>query len=230
MAIIQLSREPSAGSRQPRSSLRWRLAWLATYPLARLLLRIRVSGRDKLNRGAQILAANHTSNVDPLIIGWAAARELHFLAKEELFRASRMFNCLIRAWNAWPVRRGVADSSAIKHCTEVLRRGQTLVLFPEGSRSRNGEICEFRPGIGLLATSARVPVVPTLISGVDRSWISYAVDRDFVKKGFRMKSRGSSGIEVRFGEPVYPDGFSRDRAGYVELARLVETRVREMAR
>ncbi|MEO0081376.1 MAG: lysophospholipid acyltransferase family protein [candidate division WOR-3 bacterium] len=206
------------------------MAWLATYPLAKLLFRLRVFGREVLGPGPQILASNHLSNVDPLIVGWAAARELHFLAKEELFRASRLFDWLIRAWNAWPVRRGVPDPAAIRHCTEVLQRGQTLVLFPEGTRSRTGEMAEFKPGVGMLAINAMVPVVPTRISGLDQSWISYLADRDFVIRGFRHKPAQNPWIEVRFGEPVHPADFRRSREGYVEMTRVIEARVRELVK
>lgn len=210
--------------------LRWRIAWLASYPLARFLFRFRVTGRERLLSGPQILASNHVSNADPLVVGWAAARELHFLAKEELFRASRLFEWLIRSWNAWPVRRGIADATAVRHCVEVLERGNTLVLFPEGKRSKSGAMAEFKPGVGMLALAAGVPVVPTLIHGLDRSWLSYLVDRDFVARRERTRPKGCPEIEVRFGEPVHPGEFGRSRAGYEAFTRVVENRVRGLAR
>ncbi|MEO0074414.1 MAG: lysophospholipid acyltransferase family protein, partial [candidate division WOR-3 bacterium] len=71
--------------------LRWRVGWYLTYPLARLFLGLRVHGREHLTKGPLILAANHVSNFDPLIIGWAVRREVHFLAKEELFQQSKLF-------------------------------------------------------------------------------------------------------------------------------------------
>lgn len=209
--------------------LRWRIAWLATYPWAKLLLGLRVFGRERLVRGAQIIAANHTSNFDPLIVGWAAAREIHFLAKEELFRARRAFAWLIRSWNAWPVRRGGSDAKAIRQCCWLLERRQALVLFPEGTRSGSGEMARFKPGIGMLALACGVPVVPTCITGMSRSIVSYLVDRDFVRRGLRRKPECPAGITVSFGEPVFPAGFSRDRSGYQALAAEVELRVRKLA-
>ena len=209
--------------------LRWRIAWLATYPLQRCLLHLRVVGRDRLGPGPMILAANHVSNFDPLIIGMAAAREVHFLAKDELFTASRTFAWLIRSWNAWPVKRGGADASAIRRCSWLLRRSQTLVLFPEGTRSKTGATARFRPGVGLLSTTNRTPVVPVCLTGVDNSNVSYWTDRDFVRQGFRRKPVGSTRITVTFGEPLSPAGFSSDRRGYIELTQAVEQRVRELA-
>jgi 1-acyl-sn-glycerol-3-phosphate acyltransferase len=209
--------------------LHWWLAWHGLYPLARLLVGLRVRGRERLVRGPQILAANHVSNIDPVIVGLAAKREVHFLAKEELFLASRFFAWLIRAWNAWPLRRGVGDAGAIKRCSSLLQAGHTVVLFPEGGRSKTAELLEFRAGIGLLSQMNRVPVVPVHVGGVATSTVSWLVDKDFVKRGLRARPKKSTPIRVTFGEPVRPDGFREDREGQVELAREVENRVRLMA-
>lgn len=207
--------------------LAWDILWLATYPcFAKPLLGMSVKGRRRLARGGQILASNHVSNIDPLIVGWAAAREVHFLAKQELFDASRWFALLIRSLNAHPVRRGLADRAALEHCSELLRHDQTLVLFPEGTRSRTGELARFRPGVGMLAIRNRVPVVPTRITGMDRSWFSYQVDFDFRRRGWRKKPKGRVPIRVSFGEPVRPEGFADSREGFGALAAEVEARVR----
>lgn len=209
--------------------LRWRVAWLALYPWARLLLPLRVRGRRNLGPGPQIIAANHTSSLDPVVIGLASAREIHFLAKEELFHGPRAFAWLIRAWNAWPVRRSGGDIQAMRRCSWLLRKRQSLVLFPEGTRSRTGELARFRPGVGMLAITNRAPVVPTFISGLNRSVVSYLTDRDFVKRGLRTKPDRPVTIHITFGEPVLPTGCSNDRAGHVELALTVENRVRQIA-
>lgn len=210
--------------------LRWRVAWLALYPWARLLIPLRVKGREQLLRaGPQILAANHTANVDPILVGLAAGREIHFLAKEELFNYRRWFSWLIRTWNAWPVRRQGGDPQAIRNCAWLLRNRQSLVLFPEGTRSRTGELQRFRPGIGLLSIQNRAPIVPTLISGISRSMVSYLTDRDLVKRGLRHKPAQPATVHVTFGEPVRPEGFPDTRAGHVAITETVEQRIREMA-
>jgi len=210
--------------------LRWRLAWLLTYPLAKAFVNLRVEGRENLRgcQGGLIIAANHTSNFDPLILGWAAAREIYFLAKEELFRY-RPFAWLIRAWNALPVGREGIDIRAIRLCSRVLKHRQTLVLFPEGTRSKTGGMGGFRRGVGMLAIINQVPVVPTHIAGMDSSFISYLVDRDFVRLGMRKKPAGCGRIKVRFGAPVMPQGFKRERQGYEQLTALIEERVCALA-
>lgn len=187
-----------------------------------------VKGRERLIKGAQILAANHTSNFDPLIVGWAAGREIYFLAKEELFRY-RPFAWLIKSWNALPVRRGGVDLRALRECRQILQRRKTLVLFPEGTRSKTGELGVFKPGVGMIAIMSRVPVVPVFIAGVSRSILSYWVDRDFVYRGWRQKPKECIPIRVIFGEPILPDGFSLRRKSYEEFTKVVEERVRALA-
>ncbi|MEO0071678.1 MAG: lysophospholipid acyltransferase family protein [candidate division WOR-3 bacterium] len=206
----------------------WRLAWLLTYPWAKFFFRLEIKGRERLIKGAQILAVNHTSNFDPLIVGWATGREIYFLAKEELFRY-RPFAWLIKSWNALPVRRGGMDIRAFRVCHQILRRRKTLVLFPEGTRSPTGELGVFKPGVGMIAIMSRVPVVPVFISGVNRSILSYWFDRDFVHMGWRQKPKECSPIKVTFGEPILPNGFSLSRKSYEEFTRLVEERVRALA-
>jgi len=162
------------------------------------------------------------------VLGVASARELNFLAKSELFEVSRFFSWLIRGFNAWPVRRGGADRAAITTCSRILRSGRSLVLFPEGTRSKTGEPTRFKPGVGLLAMSNNVPVVPTALVNLDRSWLSYLVDRDFVRRGLRRKPRGLVPVQVVFGRPVRPGDYRADRDGYAGLAAEVERRVRAM--
>jgi 1-acyl-sn-glycerol-3-phosphate acyltransferase len=193
------------------------------------VLRVRVTGRNKLVRGPQILASNHVSNFDPLLVGLGARREVHFLAKDSLFAASRFFAWLIHTYNAWPVRREGGDPAAMKRCSWLLSKRQTIVLFPEGTRSKTGEVNHFKPGVGMLAITNHVPVVPVHLGGVPRSIISYLVDRDFAKRGYRKKPQRNEGIHVAFADPVYPDGFAADRQGYEDLTQEVENRVRELA-
>ncbi len=199
------------------------------YTFGQLVLKVRVTGRDKLVPGPQILASNHASNFDPLLVGLGAAREIHFLAKDSLFAASRFFAWLIHTYNAWPVRREGGDPAAMKRCSWLLGKRQTIVLFPEGTRSKTGDITPFKPGIGMLAITNRVPVVPVHLGGVSRSIIAYLTDRDFVRRGYRKKPTRNLGIHIAFADPVYPKDFAQDRQGYVHLTREVERRVREMA-
>lgn len=142
--------------------------------LVRVVSSWEVRGREHVPRsGGLIVASNHISFFDPPLIGIAAVRELHFLAKEELFRPP-VFGSLIRTYNAIPIRRGVADLSGLSKAIDVLRGGEALIMFPEGSRMRDGELHPARPGVGMLAVGTDALIVPCYISGSDRpgGWIT----------------------------------------------------------
>jgi len=127
-----------------------------------------VRGRENVPRsGGLIVASNHISFWDPPLVGTAAVRELHFLAKEELFRPP-LLGQVIRAFNAIPIRRGVADLSGLSKAMDVLRSGHALIMFPEGSRMRDGDLHPARPGVGMLAVNTDAAIVPCYISGSHR--------------------------------------------------------------
>jgi 1-acyl-sn-glycerol-3-phosphate acyltransferase len=132
------------------------------------IARVRVTGRDQVPReGGLIIASNHISFWDPPLVGAAAPRSCHFLAKEELFRTPLLGPILGRV-HAIPIRRAMADLSGISRAIDVLRNGKALVMFPEGSRMRDGELHPSRPGVGMMAVHGEVPIVPCFISGSDR--------------------------------------------------------------
>lgn len=127
-----------------------------------------VRGREHVPReGALIVAPNHISFWDPPLVGAATKRELHFLAKEELFRTP-VLGPLIRTFNAIPIRRGMADLRGLTRAIEVLQGGDALLVFPEGSRMRGGQLHPARPGVGLLAVSGDAAIVPVYVSGTHR--------------------------------------------------------------
>ena len=116
--------------------------------------------------GGLIVASNHISFWDPPMIGAAIPREVHFLAKDELF-STPLLGPLIRSVNAIPIRRGVADLSGMSRAIAKLRDGGGLLMFPEGSRMRDGELHPPRPGVGMLAVSADVAIAPCFVSGTN---------------------------------------------------------------
>jgi 1-acyl-sn-glycerol-3-phosphate acyltransferase len=132
-----------------------------------------VRGREHVPRtGGVIVASNHISFWDPVLVGTAAIREQHFLAKEELFRPP-ILGSLIRSFNAIPIRRGMADLAGLTKAMDVLRAGRSLILFPEGTRARGGELRTARPGLGMLAVATDARIVPACIVGSDhpRKWL-----------------------------------------------------------
>lgn len=128
----------------------------------------KVEGRGHVPRsGGLIVASNHVSFFDPPLIGTACVRELHYLAKEELFR-SRVLGPVIRFFNTIPIRRGMADLTGLTRAMDVLKAGHALIVFPEGSRMRDGKLHPARPGVGMMAVNTDARIVPCFISGSDR--------------------------------------------------------------
>ena len=153
-------------TRPPRPSPLYSLIAALSWPVARLVFRYRAYGQENLPvSGGYVLAAGHVSNLDPWPLGLALwpRRFLRFMAKSELFSAP-ILGPLIRTVNAIPIRRGVADMSGMARAIASLRDGGALVMFPEGSRMRDGELHPARPGVGMMAVHADVPIAPCYIS------------------------------------------------------------------
>lgn len=137
--------------------------------ILRLVFRLRVVGTENVPaRGALLLAANHTSVLDPLAIGAGVRRQLCYLAKAELFRIP-LLGPLLRRLNAFPVARDGADGQALRLALGLLREGRALLVFPEGTRGTEAHPGPGRPGAGLLAALSEVPVVPVYVRGTGQA-------------------------------------------------------------
>jgi len=138
--------------------------------LLRLLFGLEERGAEHVPAAGPVLfAANHVSLLDPPVVAAGAPRQLHFLAKEQLFRVP-LLGRLIRAVNARPVRRGGSDPAALRVALRVLEEGGALLIFPEGSRGPEGVLRAARPGAAMLAVMTGAPVVPVYVSGTGRAW------------------------------------------------------------
>lgn len=143
-----------------------------TYAPVRLLFRLRWRGVEHVPRtGGCVLAANHLSNFDPWAIGLPLfpRRYLRFMGKSELFNP--LLGPIIRAGGAFPVRRGERDVGAIETAVALCRRGEIVVMFPEGTRRKKGLVKKWQPrphtGAARIALAAGVPLVPAAIRGTD---------------------------------------------------------------
>ncbi|MBF0216756.1 MAG: 1-acyl-sn-glycerol-3-phosphate acyltransferase [Candidatus Omnitrophica bacterium] len=136
-----------------------------SFVLFRLGLGLRVSGVENIpSEGAFILAANHASYLDPLVLIAVSPRRLHFIARETLFSAT-LLGWVVRHIETISLKRGGRDKGAVKAALKLLHKGGALGLFPEGTRSKTRELKRARPGIGMFAAKAKVPVVPVYIEG-----------------------------------------------------------------
>jgi 1-acyl-sn-glycerol-3-phosphate acyltransferase len=166
---------------------------LALVPVAHLLLRPTVTGREHVpTTGPVILAANHLSLLDSMVIPLLAPRTVAFLAKAEYFRRGRLTRPLFTALSAVPVERGGhrAAQEALEVALAVLAGGGAFGIHPEGSRSRDGRLYRGRTGVGWLALASGAPVVPVAVCGTDR----------LLPVGARVPRMAR--IAVRFGPPM----------------------------
>src|SRR5215510_10725095 len=147
-------------------------AGAVSWPVVKAVYRLRAQGVEYLPEGGFVLAANHTSNFDPWPLGlplWPK-RQLRFMAKSELFNP--VLAPLLRAGGAFKVRRGEGDVEAMRTAVELVREGEIVVMFPEGTRKTKGLVKRHtaRPhtGAARIALTANAPLVPAAIAGTDR--------------------------------------------------------------
>jgi len=119
--------------------------------------------------GGVLMVSNHESYLDPALVGVMVPRILSYMAKAELF-TNKYFGWYIRQLHAFPVKQGRGDIAAMRETIERLKEGHLLNIFPEGSRSDDGELQEIQPGAALVIRRAQVPVVPCIIIGSHNSW------------------------------------------------------------
>lgn len=138
------------------------------YYFFKVVFRYKIIGAHHIPAtGGAIIATNHISLWDPPVVGTGSIRHIHFMAKEELFSIP-VFKWIITKLNAFPVRRGAADRTAIRYAINLLKNGEILGLFPEGTRSKTGELGKPEPGIAMIALKAGVPIIPAAIIGTNK--------------------------------------------------------------
>jgi 1-acyl-sn-glycerol-3-phosphate acyltransferase len=195
----------------------YRFSWEILRFVARLLFgfRAEVIGRAYPERGGCIFASNHVSYADPIVAGLGIRRELHFLAKVELFSIP-LLSWWIRHHNAVPVRRGGVERRTLQTIGELLREGGALLLFPEGTRSLDGNIARPFPGVGMIASRSEVPIYPVYVRG------TRGIGRSLLRRG-RMTTY--------IGEPVDPAAFAgmERKERYRRIADAVADGMREMS-
>jgi 1-acyl-sn-glycerol-3-phosphate acyltransferase len=120
-------------------------------------------------QGGAIILSNHESFLDPMLVGCPVRRPLCFMARDTLFR-NPILGWILRWVNAFPVKRGRADRAAMRTALERLSAGDVLVMFPEGTRTPNGELQPVKGGFRFLVRKANVAVVPVVLDGAFTAW------------------------------------------------------------
>ena len=171
--------------------------WYATakhsvHALSALLFRLRRTGLENVPReGGGLLVANHASHLDPPLVGSVCPRRLNFLARKTLFD-NPAFGWLIRSLDAIPIDRDGMGLSGVKETLRRVRRGEMVLLFPEGTRSPDGRLAPLKPGVCSLARKGRAPIVPVGLRGTFDAWPR--------GRGLRLAP-----IHIHFGQPISPE-------------------------
>ena len=174
----------------------------------------RVWGREYVpRRGGVLLVSNHQSFLDPALVAAALPRQVHYMARQSLFQM-RVFGWLIRSLNAFPLRRDGLDVGAVRETVARLRRGEVVLVFPEGTRTHDGHIHTLQRGVELLAREGRAPIVPVVIDGAYEVWPRH------------RRWPGLGPIRVLFGPPLGREEF--EAAGRGRVAERLALRLRAL--
>lgn len=182
------------------------LAW----SMFKLLYRHKVYGLEHCIRGPGIITPNHASFLDPPLVAISWPEEVHFLARDYLFKP-KLFGPFIRALNAHPVSGDVGDVSVFKTIIDLLKEGKQLILFPEGERT-DGQLAAIKPGIGMLVMRSKAAIIPTYIDGTSKIW------------GRKQKFPKLLGKTVCvFGSPILAESFAHleKREAYDQIAQTL---------
>lgn len=181
------------------------------FRLTMLVFRLRVDGMKRYPRnGPMLVCSNHQSNLDPLILGCACPRPVNYLAKKQLFEF-RPLGWFLR-WNDAIELDREKGLGGIKETLKRLKRNESVVMFPEGTRSKDGELQPIKSGFCTLVRKTKVPILPV---GIDGAW-------DALPRHTPIPNFGTT-IVVVFGDAIEPDeylGLSED-----ELTSLLDRRI-----
>lgn len=185
------------------------------YPLAKTLVktifypfyRIKVIGKENFPKeGGVLLCSNHIDNLDPPVVGITCPRPVHFMAKEELFEMP-ILKGLIPKLNAFPVKRGMSDRKAMRKALSLLKEGRVVGLFPEGTRSKDGELQEGLAGAGFFALRGNADVMPCAIIGP--------------YKPLRP-------LKVVYGKPIDMTPYREQKASPEEVTKMIMDEIRKL--
>jgi len=178
---------------------------------AALATRLRVYGTERVPaEGGAVVAFNHLHWIDIPAFGWAAPRPFYFLAKAEAV-AVPVLGAYLRLFGTFAVRRGESDREAVRRMREVVRDGNLLGVFAEGTRQRSGVPGRVQPGAAMVALNENVPIVPGAIYG-SQDW----------------KIGNFAPVSIAWGEPMHFDGLPTGSKGYRAASEQLEAKLHEL--
>ena len=161
-------------------------AFIVCNAFVKIGFKFRAEGVENLPQtGGYILCSNHRSYLDPIFLGVKVKRQLAFMAKEELFRV-KVLGPIIKKLGAFPIARGKGDTGAVEFAIDTVKSGKALMLFPEGTRSKDGKLLKLKSGVIVIASQSQGLIVPSAIV-------------------FEGKLRFRREVTVRYGKPISCD-------------------------
>lgn len=140
--------------------LLYRIAYLTSYLYFKIVHRWKIKGKkNRPGEGPLIIMANHTSVLDPPIVGSVMNRQVHFMAKEELFK-NPIFERFLKGIGTFPVRRGKPDRKALKNAFKLLKNDKVICIFPEGTRHKPDNLGQAKAGAVMIALKSQAPILP----------------------------------------------------------------------
>lgn len=173
--------------------------------------RVEVKGSEKIPTGPCIIAPVHRSYIDTLLIASLTTRRLRYMGKDGVWK-HKPVAVILNALGGFPVHRGITDRDAMRRCIDVLRGGEPLVLFPEGTRKEGPKVDQIFEGAAYLGAKANAPIVPVGIGGSERAW------------GKSNRFPRFSRVTLVVGDPIFPKLSSSGEApSRVTRSLLLET-------
>lgn len=190
------------------------LLWCPCYAISQVWFRFRFSGKPHVPlTGPVLLVSNHQSHLDPVLVGLACPRQLKYLARQGLFFWP--FSLWIRSLGAVPIDRERGALGGIRATLELLKNGDAVVVFPEGSRTPDGKLHTLLPGFCLLARRSGATIVPVAIDGAYHA----------LPRGSRFARLAR--ISLAFGQPITRQQY--EGLGDPQLTQLVTERISRVA-
>lgn len=181
----------------------YKFAFVVCNAFVRIAFKFRAEGVENLpNDGGYIICSNHRSYLDPVLLGVRIKRRLTFMAKEELFRV-KILGPLIKKLGAFPIARGKGDTEAVEFAIDTVKSGKALMLFPEGTRSKDGKLLKLKSGVVVIASRSQGLIVPSAIV-------------------FKGKLRFRRKVVVRYGKPISCEELGLDKLDRQNLKKARE--------
>lgn len=184
-------------------------------PIFKIIYRYEIIGKENVPMNERcIICANHTSLADPVLLAMGVKRQISYMAKVELFK-NKLFGKILLSLKAFPVTRGKQDNTAINYAVDILKNGEIMGIFIEGTRSQTGEFLKPKPGAALIAYNTESPVVPAYIRSKDGGKV----------KPFRKTF-------VVFGKPLSPKDLGLESCSGKELrtaSRMIMQNIKDLA-